>query len=205
MDYHGALPTLEAEQICDAVLLALKSNGHWSQLSPSAIAEHLVELERFVDLPTIQNAQLLDSHRLNGMTLSIINWRTRWQHHSRYQPHEYDSFSVHLLLHIYPTAITDHLMLRPETIADKINEWFKRVELDFPGDRVFSRQHYVLAEDVPSAERLLTQEIRTSLNEIPNITMESRGGATLLAPLGAAQPDLIEPLLKTGRMLAETA
>lgn len=205
MEYHGAVPTLEAEETCEAVLAALLTEGSWLQLDSDAIAEHIADLERYTAIPTIHRSALIDSYRLAEMTLSLINWQTRWQHVSKYQPHEYDAYSVHLLLHIDPTADAGHLMLRPETLADKVNEFFRRVELDFPGDRVFSRRHYVLAADEVAAERLLNAEVRSRLNAVPHAALESRAGSTLLAPLGVAETGLVAPLLQAGHAIAATA
>lgn len=40
-----------------------------------------------------------------------------------------------------------HTYIRPETFADKINEWVDPVEVDFEEDKAFSRKYYALTTD----------------------------------------------------------
>lgn len=185
----------------DALLRELSCHGVWEELGDEPLAEFIVEVERFGFLPIVDGSSMINAFSRDAFTLGIFAWRM-------YTPvglSSGESDSLHLLLHVAPTADAGHVMLRPETLADKVNELFKRVELDFPGDRVFSRKHYVLAEDARAAERLLTPAVRESLNVVPHLAMESQAGRTLLAPLGVAQPELIEPLLQAGSALAATA
>jgi len=205
MEYHTDSLTLETEQQCEAVAHALLNLGKWEQLSDNEVAGHIPELERFTFLPTVHNSKLIDSYRLDALTFSVIYWRSEWQPRSKYDPRHYQMFTTHPILHIASTAEAGRLTLRPETLPDKINEFFIHAEIDFPCDKLFSKKHYVLGEDVHTAERLLTTNVRTSLNAVPQAVLESITGAAVLAPLAVAAPGIVEPIIKAGLALAATA
>jgi hypothetical protein len=55
-----------------------------------------------------------------------------------------------------------HLLIRRETLADKINELFHLMELDFEEDKAFSKQFFVFASDQTKAVSLLNEAFRTA-------------------------------------------
>jgi len=201
VEYYQAKLHPDRQAQCDELMHELSHHGIWNELDDEQLAAFIVEVERFNFLPIVEQSSMVNAVTQGPFTLGIFAW-------TLYTPvgkSEMRSDELHLLLRIRPTADAGHIMLRPETLADKINELFKRVELDFPGDRLFSRKHYVLADDASSAERLLTLDVRRCLNAIPHVALESRAGSTLLAPLAVAQPELIEPILHAAQALAATA
>jgi len=201
MEYYQANLHPDRQAQCDALSHELSRHGTWDELEDEQLATFIVEVERFSFLPIVGGSSMINAYAQGPFTLGVFAWTV----FTPMGKSEFRSEALHLLLHTRPTADAGHVMLRPETLADKVNELFRRVELDFPGDRIFSRKHYVLAEDARAAERLLTQEARQTLNAVPHIAMESQAGSTLLAPLGVAQPELIGPLLQAGSALAATA
>lgn len=52
------------------------------------------------------------------------------------------------------------VLIRKETIVDKIDELFHPVDIDFEDDKAFSKQFFVLATDKPKAVNLLSKNIR---------------------------------------------
>jgi hypothetical protein len=54
------------------------------------------------------------------------------------------------------------LLIRRETLADKINELFHPMELDFAEDKAFSNQFFVLASDKTKAISFLNKTFRTA-------------------------------------------
>lgn len=59
-----------------------------------------------------------------------------------------------------------HLVIKKETLRDKLNELLQPLELDFEDDKQFSRQFYVLAKDKDKALQLITQNFRDELKKI---------------------------------------
>ena len=201
MEYYQAKLHPDRQAQCDALLRELSHHGIWNELDDEQLAAFIVEIERFSFLPITDRSSMINAVTQGPFTLGMFAWRF----HTIISGDHRRTDTLHLLLHTRPTADAGHVMLRPETLADKINEFFKRIEIDFPGDRLFSRKHYVLADDASSAERLLTLDVRRCLNAIPHVALESRAGSTLLAPLAVAQPELIEPMLHAAQALAATA
>jgi hypothetical protein len=59
-----------------------------------------------------------------------------------------------------------HLVIKKETLRDKLSELFQPLEIDFEDDKQFSRQFYVLAKDKDKALQLITQNFRDELRKI---------------------------------------
>ena len=53
--------------------------------------------------------------------------------------------------------------IRPEKLADKINEMFKPVELDFPDNKEFSKGYYVLTDNKDMATEFLSSDVLDAL------------------------------------------
>jgi hypothetical protein len=60
-----------------------------------------------------------------------------------------------------------HILIRPETFRDKIQEWIHPVELDFEDDKAFSNAFYVLSNDEAKARLNMTPAFRNSIRDIP--------------------------------------
>ena len=58
------------------------------------------------------------------------------------------------------------VLIRHETLVDKVLEVIHPIELDFREDRTFSRRFYVLTDDRHKAENAMTQEFRDAVMAI---------------------------------------
>lgn len=66
-------------------------------------------------------------------------------------------------------------LIRPETIADKIAEVFKHVELDFENDKEFSRKYYVLSNNESKFRMQVTTQFLNCIAKFDNLEIEING------------------------------
>jgi hypothetical protein len=60
-----------------------------------------------------------------------------------------------------------HILIKPETVLDKVHELIHPIELDFDDDPEFSKKFYVLAEDKTKADLYLSPGFRNLIKKIP--------------------------------------
>lgn len=72
------------------------------------------------------------------------------------------------------------VLIRPETMADKITEWFQPQELDFKEHPGFSRRYYLLAEEEAMARAFFNQEILEALYQQPGLLLEWSSNSVLI-------------------------
>jgi hypothetical protein len=60
-----------------------------------------------------------------------------------------------------------HVIIKPETLGDKIHEWLHSVELDFEEDPQFSRRFFVLAKDKEKIRKAMSANFRNKIMDIP--------------------------------------
>jgi len=88
-------------------------------------------------------------------------------------------FDIQLLALRELPAYFGRILIRPETIPDKIAEWFERVEIDFPGNPGFSRRNYFLSDDNYLAKEFATERRLSELEKYRDIFMEINGNLML--------------------------
>ena len=59
-----------------------------------------------------------------------------------------------------------NIIVRKETISDKVSEIFRKTEIDFPDDYEFSNNFYVVADDKIKTITWLTNTVRKAIKEI---------------------------------------
>lgn len=88
--------------------------------------------------------------------------------------------------HIVPMAILElpvgfgKVLIRRETVTDKIEEWFNTREIDFPDHPVFSKNYYVLAEFPDKARMQLTFDLRDWIAQHDDLYLEIFDNAALV-------------------------
>ncbi|TSD66158.1 hypothetical protein FFF34_001790 [Inquilinus sp. KBS0705] len=75
--------------------------------------------------------------------------------------HYYQPWALTYLKHDF-----GRVLIRHETLVDKVLEVIHPIELDFKEDRPFSRRFYVLTDDRHKAETAMTQEFRDAVMAI---------------------------------------
>ncbi|MGZ3752985.1 MAG: hypothetical protein ACXVB0_17265 [Mucilaginibacter sp.] len=86
---------------------------------------------------------------------------------SKYDPGLYDYCECQTWCLAYLKKDFGHVIIRPETFADKIVELVRPVELDFEDDKAFSDTFYVLVDDRWKAESAIDRNFR-------NVVMDMR-------------------------------
>lgn len=64
------------------------------------------------------------------------------------------------------------ILIRPETTADKITEFFEKTEVDFPECPKFSRKYYLLSESRENAIRVMKPSLMNYLSDYSHLEME---------------------------------
>jgi hypothetical protein len=67
------------------------------------------------------------------------------------------------------------VFISPESIPDKISEFFNPVEIDFPDDKAFSDKYYVLSADAAKARDNLDVNLRKAITDFNNLYLECSG------------------------------
>jgi len=75
--------------------------------------------------------------------------------YSSYEGREYQTWGVMNLRNKY-----GHVLIKPETILDKIHDLINPIDLDFADDKDFSRHFYVVTNDALKANSLLSVSCR---------------------------------------------
>lgn len=68
-----------------------------------------------------------------------------------------------------------HIFIRPETLEDKLNEFFKQSEFDFKDFPNFSSKYYFLSDDSVSANSFATNHRLELLEKQKDILLEVKG------------------------------
>jgi len=59
-----------------------------------------------------------------------------------------------------------HILIKPETVIDKIHELINPIEIDFPDDVNFSKKYYVVTDDEIKARSLINESFRNQVKQI---------------------------------------
>lgn len=73
-----------------------------------------------------------------------------------------------------------HLIIRPETLSDKLNEFFETVELDFDNSPAFSAKYYLTSNQPAKAFEFATPQRLSLIEKIDDLVMEVKSH-TLIA------------------------
>jgi hypothetical protein len=89
-------------------------------------------------------------------------------------------------------AEAGQVLIRPESITDKIVEMFKRHEVDFDDSPRFSSRYYVLATDEAALREAMTPKALDILGERTDLFAEIHGRDMVVAWPAVPDPDDIE-------------
>jgi len=59
-----------------------------------------------------------------------------------------------------------HVLIKPESFLDKLQEWIQPMELDFEDDPEFSRKFYVMTDEKEKAALAMDSDFRKAILEI---------------------------------------
>ena len=83
-------------------------------------------------------------------------------------------FDVQLLVVREFPNFFGQILIRPETVPDKISEWFQKAEIDFPENPKFSGNYYCLSKNLLLAREFATKQRLTELEKHKDIFLEIR-------------------------------
>ncbi len=75
-----------------------------------------------------------------------------------------------------------HILIKPETMLDKVHELIHHIELDFDDDPEFSKKYYILTDDKTKADLYLTPSFRDQIKAItaPDFIVEILGNQLII-------------------------
>lgn len=70
-------------------------------------------------------------------------------------------------------------LIKPETIQDKISEFFHRVEIDFKEHSVFSKRYYCISKDIEKFKSAMSYDLMNYISSLKYIEIEFNEGNCL--------------------------
>ena len=104
---------------------------------------------------------------------------------SKHQFSEFELVGIAILKNDY-----GHTFIQPETIADKINELFDKVELDFECDKIFSSKFYVLSDEEEKFRASCTPGFMKAIRKAGEIHIEILGRTLLVRYRKSYTPEI---------------
>jgi hypothetical protein len=96
--------------------------------------------------------------------------------YSEVEPYEmaktFDEYRIYPFYLFQHTTDLGHTLIRPETIADKISELFKPIEIDFKKHKKFSFKYYVTTEDSDLVKKNMPYALLDYLKSKKGISIE---------------------------------
>jgi hypothetical protein len=84
-------------------------------------------------------------------------------------------FEYEMLALVHLNKDLGKVYISPESIPDKISEFFNPVEIDFPDDKAFSDKYYVLSADAAKVRENLNANLRKAITGYNNLYLECSG------------------------------
>lgn len=84
-----------------------------------------------------------------------------------------------------------HILIKPETLIDKIHELIKSIEIDFPDDPEFSKKYFVVTNDETKARSSMSSLFREQIKRISmsDFVLEIRGDKLIIGNRKIIEPD----------------
>lgn len=89
-----------------------------------------------------------------------------------------------------------NVIIRPESIGDKLSEIFVKVETDFISHPEFSKKYYVLAEDKNLVTLNMSPKVLSAIEKLDGLYIEIKGDKAIASTLVSMNNDNIEGLLQ---------
>ena len=150
---------------------------------------HLEQFEVFRQYEDVNLRGSFAIKQQNGNDCYVLFVQTRWSGMGKIE--RYVKFAYQTWVVAYLKNDFDRILIRHETLADKIIELVHPVELDFEDDKAFSDTWYVLVNDRNKALRSIDRNFRNAVMDLRHdeFTIEILGH-TLIA--GSTNPIMPE-------------
>lgn len=144
------------------------------------IHKHLNRFESLKEYPMVVIAEVLKLQKNNQasfLPLLSLNYSVK---QTKIPIHE-ENFAEFELVGICELR-KDYgmVIIRPETIVDKIVDWFVPVEIDFDIDPDFSEKYYVLTNDDSKLKRVANKGFLTAIKNFDGLEIEINGSILMV-------------------------
>ncbi|GEM_PF-1972763 len=193
------------EQTCEKIdqcVEGLRLRYHVEQLHDFEIGHLLQRLTQFQTAISTDDTVLIAGYHLRDggheVTLAIFE-------HQFEQPRLNDrgvmesqhTSALHELIFMDLPVSVGRVLIRPETLGDKVSDWFTKRSLNLRDHPEFSRRYYVLAEDDERARRGLNTRFLETVCKVDRLVVEiddTTLAAMKLRPLPADNHSTLVPL-----------
>ena len=166
----------EEEQIIRDSLTAISTQHKLQKISAKDEESIQQVLSRFDSLKhyhkvfLFNGLKLVDGNKPSFLTILSVNSIVELS--SRHEIRRESLTELEFVGLVNLTKDYGHTYIRPETIADKLNELFKSTEVDFDLDKTFSRNYFVLTSDEQQLRKQVTQEFLAVFNNYKGLEVE---------------------------------
>lgn len=195
------LDAYTAERI-DHCVAGLRRRFGVEQLRDFEVQNLVQRLGGFQTTISTDDTVLIDAYHLTDrgaeVTLGLFEHQFAQRRHvARGYVETQTASALHEMVLVELPVDVGRVLIRPETLGDKVSEWFARREIDFTDYPRFSRRYYVLADDDERARRGLPGKFLAAVGEVDRIVIEINGStlvAMQLRPMAEDDQSALAPL-----------
>lgn len=147
------------------------------QMRDFEVSHLLTRLGRFQTAISTDDTVLIDAFHVSEggieVTLAIFEHQyVQKRHVTRGFVKTEAASALHELVLVDLPVGVGRVLIRPETLGDKVSEWFTKREIDFAHEPQFSRRYYVLAEDDDRARHGLPTRFLQAVGQTEKLVIE---------------------------------
>lgn len=187
--YSSTYKTLkEDEKIIADSLKTISNKLNWSKIDDKGFTQIHKILSRLETLKRYYEVYLFDAYKLVSiktetllMVVSInsIEEKVSSSHQIRREMRtELEFAGLAVLKKDY-----GKVFIKPETLADKINDWANPIEVDFDADKEFSKRYYVLTDNEQKLREQLSTDFMAATKKHKDLEIEIDGRILLVRTL----------------------
>ena len=127
-----------------------------------------------------QHYTILVFEQEKKIELSLVEFTTKWLGQSRWGDVIHHQKHLYYFTWFATRSDYGHVMIRPETIPDKIFDWLEHVDIDFPENKTFSSKYLVQSGDEKKLRSAMGESQLKALAETSGLMMEFKNKSCLL-------------------------
>ncbi len=111
----------------------------------------------------------------------LLHIKTTTRHH--YKGRSSSNSENYIICYFEIKESLGHVMIRPETFEDKINEFFSKAEIDFDSNPKFSNKYYMLSNNEVQTETNISTNFLSIIEEYDNLHIEINNNKSITTSL----------------------
>lgn len=170
-------------KLFEGTLLKIKGKLEVGSMDPAKGVQLLMkfdELKKFSSVFVHKVTEL--KGRSGSFVLLLVEKHFTIVEHRKHRTIEREADEIEPMIVFTMAHDIGRAWIREETISDKINDLFARVDIDFSDFPGFSKNYYVVAEKPDEVRKHLPKRLMETLEQIPGMTIEINGNQALLRP-----------------------